>query len=153
MSKNYVKRDCFIKNACLIIEQHDVEKVEGVIVSDEVVASESYQLEEANYQGIKKARASKKPLIVFKMDDKLYYAFIPKSLSLLSTNMLGAEHACAHGTCECRHLRALPEPEGCRKVLREHIEDIPYIRVGYETSNTWENVFQVSVCSRCEYYE
>lgn len=89
----------------------------------------------------------KVPSLVLKKGDKLYWAKIPKGLSLQGLNLY--THKCGM----CRRLSPLPEDQGgCLKVARfaTGIEDFDFVLEGYESFNTNHDVFVVGKCSSYE---
>ena len=151
------RKSCFIRNGLLYIERHKricAINQDGttVVLSDTILKTKNYKLIESTPEDIRVLRESHEPLFVMRTEGKYYYCFIPASLSLLSSKLLG-EHICASDTKICKHLNYVQfDLDGCCKLGHVlHLEDMPEILESYETFGCDNDAWVVSKCNRCEY--
>lgn len=107
-----------------------------------------WKLIEVSPEEIKKFRQKKVPLFILKRPHKFLLSEIPESFSLMATNLCG-RHICG---IPCNRLSPAPDERGgCAKVRdrlsNKNIEKYPWIRLGYETSGTQQDVFEVMNCT------
>lgn len=139
-----------------VYEIHPVTNQPFKLISKKQISQEvkpkSFNLTEVTAEEIARYRSHGIPSFVLKVDDKLYHAIIPRNLSFLSSNMLGA-HKCSVPKKECRHLSAASDEQGgCAKVRNnaQYIERYPWITLGYESFNTDLDAFVVANCLHYE---
>lgn len=115
---------------------------------DKVVTPMSFNLIEVTAKELTYYRQSEIPSFVLKVDGKLYYTRIPRSISFVSCNILG-RHKCSISRFECRRLSAASDDQGgCEKVRNKSkcIERYPWITNGFETFNTDQDAMVVAKC-------
>lgn len=107
-----------------------------------------WELIEVSTEDIRKFRQKKVPLFILKRPHKFLLTEIPESFSLMATNLFG-RHICG---IPCNHLSPAPDEfGGCAKVRDrlsdKKIENYPWIGLGYETTGTQQDVFEVVRCA------
>ena len=124
---------------------------EVVIDSHEKVL-EKYKLYPVTIEELKEIRKYPDPIFILKDGDNFYYAIIDSKLHLAKYNIFGKdyEHICAPSNGKlCKRFSPMPESKGgCSKVWNkpEIIERYPFIKLGYETINTDNNILCVCQC-------
>jgi len=94
-------------------------------------------------------RVSGKPGFLLKKGDDLFYAEIKKHGDIEC--LFDMPHKCAD---HCKHLSAASDENGgCAKIRNKdtYIERYPWIRLGYETFNTKDDVFVIAICNHHEH--
>ena len=94
-------------------------------------------------------RESGKPGFLLKKGDDIFYAQIKKNGDIES--LFDMPHKCAD---HCKHLSAASDENGgCAKIRNKdtYIERYPWIRLGYETFNTKNDVFVIAICNHYEH--
>lgn len=131
--------------------------------------TDTYPLTPVNVEEISKLRASGNPGFVLKNEGSYFYTEIPRTLSLVSNDILG-NHKCPYckhffsSTAPCPKLtdpslswftRRLPAseeeiPKFIERAVEQssRIEKFPFIIKGYETFNCPAEAFVVIICSR-----
>ena len=90
-----------------------------------------------------------KPGFLLKKGDELFYAEIKKHGDIECLFVM--PHKCAD---HCKHLSAASDENGgCAKIRNKDtfIERYPWIRLGYETFNTKNDVFVIAICNHHEH--
>ena len=110
-----------------------------------------YRLVEIPINTISTYRKAKKPYFLFKMEEKYFITEIPKNFNFFAYDIIG-EHLCSPKGEVCHRLSAAIDDEGgCQKVRdrlkNKRIEKYPWIKMGYETLHTKNDVFVVLECN------
>ena len=131
------------------VRNNNQEIINSNEISSELLSTENFHLEAVSKTVLKNLRLSGSPILVYKIEDQYYVAFINKKIQLLKSAVGSLKsHLCPN----CKRFSAACDPKGCLKVRDEFlfIERYPFIRTGYQVVNAPQNVFVVQNCSNFE---
>ena len=123
----------------------------GIVAKDVVEEKKElleFKLIKATPKELAELRKKCVPAFILKYNGEMYYTEILKDLSFINANILGY-HQCASFGLQCRRLSAASDEKGgCQKVRDRiaRLEAYPWIKSGYETINTDDDLFVVADC-------
>ena len=108
-----------------------------------------YPLTPVTVAEITAIRKKRKPFFLYKKEEKLWGAPVPRALSLIGTTAILGAHKCSYADNVCEYLSAGSEDGGCPKAKNAActcIESFEFIKEGFETIHTRPESFLVLKC-------